>query len=162
MFEDFITEATSKYITNQDLILILVLVLIFVITFSLLIYTPLFKENKKIAAIISLCIALLAVFFMNQGQIFYSFLIGFGSFGIVLFFIIPLLIVLAIAHSSPLSTVGRKILIGFFTLIQTVWWFNQRSSLSSNENTVRLTMIGICILLIVLDDLVHKILKKQN
>lgn len=159
MFDNFLADITEKYIANQDLILILILILIFVVIYSLLAYVNLFKDNKKINALISVCIAFMSVFFMKESWIIYTYILPFKTIALILFFIIPLLIILIIAHKNHMSAVGRKSLLIIFLIIQVFITFKDSTTFSFETNESKYILVGITLLLILLDTPVNKLIK---
>ena len=159
MFDNFIADLTSQYMTNQDLILILILIFVFAMTYALLNYTYLFKNNKKVSVLISVCIAFMTVFFTKENWIIYTYLLPFKTLTLVLFYAIPLLLLLAIAHGSYMSAVGRKFLFIIFLIIQSLVLFQNVTDFSFTLNEEKYILVGITILLIILDTPINKLIK---
>jgi hypothetical protein len=159
MFNNFITDFTSRFIENQDLIMILVLLFIMFMIYALLSMSKIFKENKAVNILLSVCVAFLSVYFMPKNWLLYFFALPAGTFASILFFSLPFLIILIVAHGSYMSSIGRRFLIGIFILVQSVSWYEQFNTLTPEQNKLRAILLGIAILIFVLDNLIHKAIR---
>lgn len=155
LFGDY-TGSSEEFSSGEMLFLkFLLFILMFVIIQTVLKKVDIFKDNKAVIGILSVAIPLIAIRFMSANQLIYMVLPTYGTLGIVLTSILPLLIFFYFIHNTGMGTSGRKISWGFFTVIFLVLWFNKADQIGDIGNQIYFWTLIALIICIVFDGKIH-------
>jgi hypothetical protein len=118
-------------------------------------------EDKKIAAVVSLTVSLLSVYFLTKERIFDYILPYYGSLGLGLILILPLLIILLSIHRSEMNLVGRKAVLGIYSAFFAYFWYKNYLSTGNFWNEIYSITAGMLVLAYVFDKQLHEAMKKK-
>ncbi len=159
VFEEFISNIGLTQIQfARSLLFLLFFILIFIVFGK----TPYFRDNRGINVIISLALALLAIYYMREDVLVDYVLRPYSNLGLLFWFGVPFLILLFIAHRTNIGGAARKILWAFYSIIILALWYNRRSFLTYEDEWTFIISLGLAIAMIIFDSLIHKALRKKN
>lgn len=134
---------------------VLLLILLIIITKNILDRTPLGEDNKKVGLIISLVISILAIRFMNENDFFGAILIHYGTLGIAITTIVPMVIFFYFIHGTKIGTFGRKVFWSIYGITMLAIWILKRGEIPMVANWIYgLTLVGV-IIFIIIDKNIH-------
>jgi len=125
---------------------VLLLFLLILISNGVLRKTPIGKDNKKVSVIVSIIISILAVRFIAQNSLIESILVPYGTLGVAITTILPLIIFFYFIHNSGIKSFGRKAAWIAFAVMFVVIWLFQTPKISPIGNWIygsTIVIIGI-------------------
>jgi len=145
---------TSEFFFSK----ILLMILLIVVCKKVLDKTPFGENKEKISLLISVIVSILAIRFINENNFFEAILIQYGTLGIAITTIIPLIIFFYFVHNSGVGSFGRKIFWALYGIILLVLWLLKSKNLPEAANWIYgLTFIAV-ILFVIFDKTIHSYL----
>lgn len=143
--------STSQFFFEKILLLILLLV----ISKNILERTPIGENNSKVSFIVAAIISILAIRFMNQNQFIESILIQYGTLGIAITTILPMVIFFYFVHNTNVRTFGRKMFWTIYAIILGAIWISKSSNIPQIANWIYGLTFLAAIIFIFLDKSIH-------
>jgi len=135
---------------------ILLLFLLIVICKNVLDKTPLGDNNQKISWLISIIISILAIRFINETDLISGLLIPYGTLGIAITTILPLIIFYYFVHQSGANTFGRKLFWIFYIIVMVILWISKSDQIEKAANWIYGLCLLAAIILIIFDKTIHE------
>jgi F0F1-type ATP synthase assembly protein I len=159
MEENPITQLTGYFVTQKEYIFVLLSLLFIFVIYAILEKIKLFGEDKKINLVLSICVGILAGFFLDE-KLTDIIMKPYGLIGTILLFSIPFLILFYVTHKTYLAGAFRKITWAVSTIFLFGIFYQQHWPMTWQNNKIQFVLLGIGIGMIFLDDIVHKLIKR--
>lgn len=130
---------------------VLLFILLLVIIKNLLEKTPIGSENKTASLIISIIISILGIRFINENDFFEAIFIQYGTLGIAITTIIPLVIFFYFVNNIKVGTYGRKIFWTLYIITMSAIWITKSSQIPEVANWIYGLNIVAAIIFILFD-----------
>jgi len=143
--------ATSEFFFAK----ILLLFLLIIICKYVLDKTPIGEGNGKISLLIATIVSILAIRFISDTDLIQGILIPYGTLGIAISTIVPLLIFFYFIHNSNVGPAGRKFFWAMFIIILLVLWGSKSSQIGQTANQIYGLTILAALLIVIFDKSVH-------
>jgi len=134
---------------------ILLLILLSIIIKTVLDKTPIGEDNKKISLILAIIVSVLAIRFMSQNEFIESVLIPYGTLGIAITTLLPIVIFFYFVHNTKIGNFGRKVFWTIYGIVLFVLWISRAQELPSTANWIYLLSFIAVIIFIFLDKSIH-------
>jgi hypothetical protein len=131
--------------------------LLIIICKNVLEKTPLGSEGKM-GLLISVIISILAVRFISENNLIEGILIPYGTLGIAITTILPLVIFFYFVHHTNVGTFGRKFFWMVFAIILLILWVSKYDQIGDTANRIYGLVLLATALLVVFDKSVHSYL----
>ncbi|MCK4553298.1 hypothetical protein KAT80_03780 [Candidatus Pacearchaeota archaeon] len=145
---------TSEFFFHK----ILLLILLIIISKNILDKTPIGEDNKKVSLMISVIISILAIRFINENNFFGAIFIQYGTLGIAITSILPMIIFFYFVHTARIGTYGRKLFWALYGIILGAIWISKSSEIPSIANWIYGLTFLAAIVFIYLDKTIHSYL----
>ncbi len=137
---------------------VLLLFLLVIVTKSVLDKTPLGEGNERISTFIAVIVSLLAIRFINENDLIGGILIPYGTLGVAITTIIPLVVFFWFVHRTNVGPFGRKFFWATFVIILLVLWAAKSDKISEISNWIFGLVLITAVLLMIFDKSVHSYL----
>jgi hypothetical protein len=134
---------------------VLFLILLIIICKNVLDRTPLGEDNKKLSFLISTIISILAIRFMSENEFIEAIVIQYGTLGIAITTILPMVIFFYFVHNTRVGTFGRKMFWAIYTIILSALWLSKANEIPETANWIYGITITAAVLFIILDKSIH-------
>ena len=135
---------------------ILLLFLLIIICKFALDKTPIGEAgNGKFSIILSVIVSILAIRFISDNELIQGILIPYGTLGVAITTILPLIIFFYFVHYSNVGTFGRKFFWGVFLIVLLVLWLSKYNELGIIANQIYALVLLLTIALLIFDKTVH-------
>jgi len=150
---------------------VLVLILISIIITKLIEKTPLGEKNRKVNLIIAILISVISIRFINENNFFESIFIQYGTLGISITTIIPMVVFFYMIHNVKIGTFGRKVFWAIYSITLIALWISKSPQMPKVANWIYGLTITATIIFISFDKTIHsyfgltdlkKFQKKEN
>lgn len=136
-----------QYLSTEFLINLLILIIVFYFVFKGMMK---YLKDRKLAFVIAICAAGLAIFYMRYDQRFFTFVIG-GYAGFAILFLLPTIIIFhTLFRSSMPSGLRRAAWIVYGTAI-VYFLHNSQFIINPDINKITWTVIIVTIILVLFD-----------
>lgn len=141
---------TSEFFFSK----ILLFILLFIIIKNVLDRTPIGEHNERIGFIISLIVSILSIRFINQNNFFESIFVQYGTLGIAITTVFPMVIFFWFIHNTNIGSFGRRIAWIIYTTSLTLIWFS-KAQIPATADWIYLITISATIVFVLFDKKIH-------
>lgn len=139
---------------------LLVFILLFVVVKVAVKATPRLGDNRAVANIIALIVAILAIRYMNETEFFKGILLPYGVLGVALTTLLPFMIYFFFVHQSMASGSGRRLAFIFFLIVFVIMWITRYGELTDVNNYIYLATLVLCVCALLFDKSIKAYFKK--
>ena len=134
---------------------VLILILLILIIRAVLDKTPLGEDNPKVSILLALIVSVLAVRFMSQNKFIESVLIPYGTLGVAIVTILPMVIFFYFIHNTKVGTFGRKVFWAIYGITLFVLWISRSRELPATANWIYILSFIAIVIFIFMDKSIH-------
>lgn len=145
---------TSEFFFSK----ILLMILLIIICKKIIDKTPFGENNEKISLIISIIVSILAIRFINENNFFEAIFIQYGTLGIAITTIIPLVIFFYFVHITSIGSFGRRIFWIVYLITLLSLWITKSPTLPKTANMIYALVIIATIVCVFFDKTIHSYL----
>ncbi|MEM4326339.1 MAG: hypothetical protein QXU40_03490 [Candidatus Pacearchaeota archaeon] len=137
--------------------ILLLFILIIVIKYVLG-KTPLSAEGGRIPLLLSIIVSILAIRFISDSRLVEGILIPYGTLGVAITTILPLIIFFYFLHHAGIGSFGRRFFWAMFGIILFLLWLSRSDRIGNTANWIYTLSFIATILLLIFDRSVHSYL----
>ncbi len=152
VFEQIIGDySTSDFFFSK----ILLLIMLIVICKKVLDITPFGEDNKRVSLIISVIVSIIAIRFINENDFFEAIFIQYGTLGIAITTILPMVIFFYFIHNTKVGAYGRKVFWALYGITLGAIWIMKSSEIPEVANWIYGLTLLAAIIFIFFDKSIH-------
>lgn len=130
---------------------ILLFILLVIIIKNILDRTPIGENNEKISFVLSLVVSTLSIRFISQNQFFEAIFIQYGTIGIAITTILPMVIFFYFIQNTKVGTYGRKVFWTIYVVTLSAIWISKSNEIPTTANWIYGITITTAIIFIFFD-----------